>query len=173
MASANRFLNVSVDTKQITRLQAKLSKYGSAAIQQGLKDTKEYLNQDDFKIQMYSDIPAGTPFEFSSDKQRRKVMALLNEQGGPPYDRTYELMRSGVFDVNQGSLWIEYSNSAPYSDYVINPQFQIIGHRKRGWMAINKFVVAQSKQIAKIFQNATKKAWSEMDKFIFGGGAGL
>lgn len=170
---AKPFLNVAIDTKQMTRLQAKLSRYGEAAIQQGLKDTEAYLNEDEFKLQMYPTIPAGTPFQWSSEKQRRAYFATDGFGGGIPYKRTHELMQSGTFHVNSGSLWIEYRNTAPYSRWVINPMFQIIGHIKRGWKPINVFVVAKSKQIASIFQKATKKAWTEMDKFIYGGGAGL
>lgn len=171
--ASNKILDIAVDTKQMTRLRAKLSKYPEIAIQLGLKDTKDYLNQDQFKMQMYPDIPAGTPFQWSSDKQRKAYYATDGFGAGIPYNRTYELMRSGTFNVDLGSLWIEYQNVAPYSKFVIHPSFQIIGHRKRGWQAINKFVVAQSKYIAKIFQNATRKTWQEMDKFITGGSPGI
>lgn len=171
---AKNLIDISVDTNKITALGKKLSRYGPVAIKAGLEAATDYLNDPDFMFGMYPpEVPSGTPFEWSSEAQRKKVMALLTEQGGPPYQRTYELLESGSFSINAGSLWIEYENVAPYSRFVMHPSYMIKGHRARGWKPVNQFVVAKSKDVARVFEKAAKAAWDEQEKFLFGGGAGL
>lgn len=161
VARKDRILDVEVDTKKMNNLQNKLSKYPPFAIQEGLRAAEEYLNNDQFKLSMYPE-ESDEPFLWSSDKQRKAYFASDGFGKGIPYQRTYELMRSGTFAVNAGYLTVEYTNTAPYSNYVINPSMQIIGHKRRGWQPINQFVVAQSKNIARVFQTAARAAWEKL-----------
>jgi hypothetical protein len=157
------FLRISTDTKKITDLQRKMENFPPIAIQAGLKATNDYLNTDEFKESMYAPKASpGTPFDWSSDKQRRAFFATDGFGGGIPTVRTYALAQDGAFSVNEASLWIEYSNTAPYSKYVIHPTFQIVGHIHRGWKPVNKFVVAKSGEIAKVFESAAVAAWKSL-----------
>lgn len=165
-------INMAVDTAKITKLQAKFAKYGPYAIKQGLKAQSAFLNDPNFKSTMYPP-ESNAPFVWSSIAQQRKVMALLREQGGPPYRRTMNLANSGQFNVNEESFWIEYTNTADYAKFVVSSSSQIIGMRKRGWKPVNQFIVAISGKLVPIFKQAALAAWAEMDAFISGGGAGL
>jgi hypothetical protein len=166
-------LNISVDTNKITRLKTKLVKYPPNAIKAGLKAAEDYLNDDQFKMSMYPPSQSGSPFEWSSDKQRKAFFASDGFGGGIPTQRTYELAQQGVFSMNEGYLTVEYQNYAPYNKFVISSNDVIIGHRKRGWQPVNKFVVAKSKDIAKVFEKAVKETWARMESLMFGGGGGL
>lgn len=172
MAKTNKLLDVSVDTKKLTSLKTKLEKYPPAAIKAGLRAAEDYLNDDYFKMSMYPN-ESSEPFQWSSDKQRMAFYASDGFGRGIPTERTYELMNSGTFQINEGYLTVEYRNTAPYSKFVIDPSNQIIGHRKRGWQPINKFVVDKSKDVAKVFEKAAKEAWDKIESLMFGGGAGL
>jgi hypothetical protein len=169
---ANPLLRITTDTNKLTSLKKKLEKYPPAAIKAGLVAAEEYLNTDEFKMSMYPP-ESDEPFEWSSDKQRAAFFASDGFGRGIPTERTHELAQSGVFRVSEGNLWVEYENLAPYSNYVINPSMQIIGHRKRGWKPVNTFVVGRSKEIAKVFEKAAKAAWDNIERFMFGGGGGL
>jgi hypothetical protein len=169
----DKLLNVSVDTKKMNSLQNKLAKYPAVAIKAGLKAAEDYLNDGQFKEQMYPPSQSGSPFEWSSERQRKAFFASDGFGGGIPTQRTYELAQSGTFAINEGYLAVEYQNTAPYSKYVISSNDVIIGHRKRGWKPINQFVVAKSKDIAKVFEKAVKEAWNKMESFMYGSGGGL
>ena len=169
----NQLLDIVVSNDRLTKLQTKLTKYPPAAIKAGLQAAEDYLNDDQFKESMYPPSQAGDPFQWSSDKQRKAFFATDGFGAGIPTQRTYELAQSGVFQINEGYLTVEYTNYAPYSQFVISPTNMIIGHRKRGWQPVNRFVVAKSRDIAKVFEKAAKDAWDKLESFMFGGGGGL
>jgi len=166
-------ISIAIDTAKFTKLQEKFSKYGPYALKSGLNAASSFLNEDNFKNSMYPANKNGGPFHWSSDKQRRYVYANVDL----PYVRTGNLAKSGKFTVNEQSYWIEYSNTFPGWIWVIHPSHQIIGHKERGWPTINKFVVDSAshgnKKLMQEFKKAAINAWTEMDTFIFGGGAGL
>jgi len=162
-------ISMAVDTAKITKLQTKFAKYGPYAIKAGLKAGNDYLNSSDIKYLMYPPSQSGSPFVWSSEKQRRFVFATISL----PSVRTMNLANSGSFKVNETSFWIEYVNSASYAKYVQHPSYQIIGHRMRGWKPVNTFVVSRSSDIVRLFKPAALAAWTEMESFMFGGGAGL
>lgn len=172
MAGIKPIIRITTDTNKMTRLGTKLAKYPAFAIQAGLRAASDYLNEDTFRESMYPP-ESDAPFQWSSEKQRRAYFATDGFGSGIPYKRTHELMLSGAFTVQEGSLWVQYENTAPYSPYVIHPTSQIIGLKKRGWKPVNTFVVAKSRDIAKIFEKAVKDAWKDNENFVFGGGAGL
>lgn len=167
----NKMFDVVVDTKKITSLQNKLSKYGPYAIQQGLEAANEFMNTADFKMGMYPPDQSGAPFSWSSDIQRQAFFASNGFGGGVPHNRTYDLAMEGEFVVSPANLYIEYMNE-PYSNFVIGSSM-IVGHRKRGWRQINQYIVSRSREIANIFRKAALDAWEKAEEFIYGGGAGL
>jgi hypothetical protein len=162
-------INLDVDTAKITKLKTKFAKYGPYAIKMGLKSANDFLNTPTFKRSMYPPSQSGQPFVWSSDKQRRFVFANIRL----PSVRSFALADAGMFTINESSFWIAYTNSAPYSQFVIHPSYQIIGHRTRGWKPVNQFVVKEAPKIVRDFKASAIKAWDEMDAFMYGGGAGL
>jgi hypothetical protein len=162
-------ITLTTDTAKITALKTKFEKYGPYAIRQGLKASSDYLNSPAVKAEMYPANRNGSPFVWSSERQRRFVMATVDL----PYSRTGGLAAAGQFKVNENSFWVEYTNSIPWWKYVLHPSWQIIGHRTRGWVPVNRFVVNQSGKIVPIFKRSALDAWKEMDTFMYSGGAGL
>jgi hypothetical protein len=162
-------ITVATDTAKITRLKDKFAKYPPYAIKQGLGASADYLNSPPVKASMYPPDRNGSPFVWSSERQRRFVMATVDL----PYSRTGGLAQAGEFKVNERSFWVEYTNSVPWWKYVLHPSYQIIGHRTRGWVPVNRFVVSQSGRVVPVFKRAAVDAWDSLESFMFGGGGGL
>lgn len=160
-------LSVTTDTAKLTALKTKLAKYPKFAMLEGLRAASALLNEDSFRESMYPP-ESDEPFTWSSEKQRRAFFATDGFGRGIPTRRTHELMLSGRFRIEESTLWVLYENVAPYSPWVMSPQFQIIGHKKRGWKPVNTFVVGKSKEIARVFTKATKDAWNKMKAYNVG-----
>lgn len=172
---AGKMFDVRIDNQQVSKLKMKLEKYPPFAIEQGLENVNQFLNSDPFKQSMYPESKSGDPFVWSSEKQRRAFFASDGFGRGIPTKRTYELANSGGFTVEKKfqSLYIVYQNTAPYFKWVQGQFSQIIGHIIRGWKPANRFVVDANPIIMERFRDGIRKAWAEMDRFIYGGGAGL
>src|SRR5690242_4009146 len=162
-------INMVVDTAKITKLQQKFAKYPPYAIKAGLKAMSDQMNTPSFKAAMYPPSQSGQPFVWSSERQRRYVMANIKL----PSVRTYQLANSGTFSINEQYFTIEYQNLLEWAKYVIHPSYQIIGHRLRGWQPVNRYIATQSGSLVPLFKPAAVKAWDDMESFMFGGGAGL
>lgn len=164
-------IDIVVDTAKLNRLKEKAGKYAPYAMNAGLNAINGYLNQPSVKQAMYPPSQSGQKFVWSSDKQRRFVFANVSL----PSVRTFNLANAGQFTVNSKYFTIEYKNTSGYSQYVIHPSYQIIGHRMRGWIPINTFIVTKVNRapLMRLFKDAAIKAWDDMDTFIFSGGAGL
>lgn len=174
---ADKLLDIRVDNKQLTRLQDKLSKYPPYAIKKGMEAVQEYLN-DSVLQDLYPPSQTGQSFEWSSDKQRMAYFASDGFGAGIPYSRTYELMTESQFSVEQSSFQgtpyssISFRSNTPYAKFVVSPD-AIVGHIKRGWKPVSTTVMKYNKNIAKVFEQAAKNAYDEMDSFMFGGGGSL
>jgi hypothetical protein len=160
-----------VDNKRLANLSKKLNGFGQYAVKEGLKSSSIYMNTGNFLESMYPPSKSGSPFTWSSDKQRKAFFASNGFGRGIPTVRKYTLVSEGKFTVNK-NLMIEFDFPSPYK-YVISPSSQIIGHNKRGWKVLPAFIRSKSAGIVKAFKNGANQAWKEMDKFITGGGAGL
>ena len=165
--------NIAIDTAAFKRLNDKLKKYPQAAINAGMSAVTEFLEGE--KPKLYPPSQVGKPFEWTSDKQRRYVMMVLREQGGPPYQRTGALADSVkfVYGKSGGMSYIGAESTSPYARFVIGSQDQIIGHRKRGWKPINQFITDRRARVVSIFSKAAKNAWDKIEAFMYGGASGL
>ena len=157
------------DTSRITKLQDKFKKYPPIAIKAGLGAMSEEMNSSSFLMGMYPVSKSGQKFIWSSEKQRKFVMANI----GLPSSRTFDLAMNGTFTIDEKNFWIEYSNLLPWWIYVLHPSYMIIGHKMRGWKPVNEIVKKQSASLVKLFKPAAVKAWDEMESFMYGGGGGL
>lgn len=173
----DKIFDIITDTKNITRLANKFSKYGPVAMQAGIQAVTEYLNSNVLQ-EMYPPETTGQPFEWTSDRQRRAYFASDGFGSGIPYNRSYELMMQSEFVVDQSSFQgtpyssISFQSEAPYAKFVIGPD-AIIGHLKRGWKPVGKLVITRAKPISNVFKEAVLAAWEKQEEFMYGGGAGL
>lgn len=155
-------LDLQYDVTQLAKLREKTSNYPPYALNKGLEVTANYLNTNRHLLSLYPPT-SSQPFIWSSERQRRKVMALL---GGQPYSRTYNLMNSGIFNVNNrpGYLYVYYENFASYAKWVIGQTTQIIGMIARGWKPVNKVISTSDRRddIKELFRYAVINAWNEM-----------
>lgn len=161
---AQKLLDVKVNTSQLAKIKVKLENYPPYVIEQGLESVNTYLNDDTFKESMYPEATPGAPFEWSSDKQQQAFFASNGFGRGIPTQRTYEIANSGAFEVVKKfkSLYITYSNSAPYFKWVQGQFSQIIGHIRRGWKPVNTFVVDNGAIIKERFEAGIKGAWDKI-----------
>lgn len=153
-------LSLDTDVNQIAKIKEKFDKYPPYVIGKGLDAATNYLNNPTFKQSIYPPSQSGQPFIWSSEKQRRYVFANIKL----PSTRTYYLASSGTFvaDKRYSSLYIYYQNVASYAQWVIGNFTQIIGHKARGWKAVNSIVIDKRNDIMREFDNGTKNAWNEM-----------
>ncbi len=89
-----------VDTAKINKLKDKFQKYPPYAIKQGLKASSDYMNTLPFKSAMYPPSQSGQPFVWSTDKQRRFVLANIRL----PSVRTFALADAGEFDAKKTAV---------------------------------------------------------------------
>lgn len=154
-------INSSEVTAQIAKIKDKFDKYPPYAMTKGLNASSNYLNNNFVKQSLYPVSQSGQPFVWSTEKQRRYVMANIRL----PSVRTYNLANSGQFKVNLNfsSLYIYYENTAEYAKWVIGSFTRIIGHITRGWQPVNTMVINKYRgEVVSRFKEAAIKAWDEM-----------
>lgn len=162
-------------TAQVAKLKDKFDRYPVFAIGAGLDASAEYLNTPEVKNSFYPPSQAGSPFQWSSERQRRAFFATNGFGRGIPTVRTMELANSGTFKVNKAysSLYVYYENTASYAKWVIGQFTQIVGHIARGWKPVNTVIVDRERAtVLTKFKAAALAAW-ENDQFVSGGGSGL
>jgi hypothetical protein len=154
-------IKLEADVAQMAKIKGKFDKYPPYALGKGLDAASNYLNNNFVKQSLYPPSQSGERFVWSSERQRRYVMANIKL----PSVRTFNLANSGSFKVNKSfsSLYIYYENIAPYAKWVIGSFTQIIGHITRGWKPVNtKIIEKYRSEIVGRFREAAVKAWDEM-----------
>lgn len=142
-------------TLEANKVVNKLGRFGPFVTKLALNTAASYFNRPEVKESFYPPSQSGSPFAWSSDKQRRYVYA--NEQ--LPYSRTFNLARDGTFRVNEENMRVEYTNTAPGWIFVFHKDFMIIGHRRRGWQPINKAALDKWPSGLDIVKAAVSDAW--------------
>lgn len=145
---------IGIDIAGLSELREKMAKLYPEAADAGVELANEYMLNVE---RLNAPLPyPGQPFTWSSEKQRRYVMAKLREQGGPPYSRTQELSRGWELigsGVNQILV-----NQVPYAKYVKEEGSQIIGMKNRGWKVIQQDTREKAPQIQRKFEAGCKNA---------------
>ena len=73
------------------------------------------------------------PYKWTSEKQRKKVMAMLREDNNLPYQRTNELSDGWTYtETNSDWTRVNIENTTEYGQYVMGDSLQI-GHKADGW----------------------------------------
>lgn len=153
-------ISLQTDVNQIAKIKDKMTKYPPYVIGKGLDAVSSELNSPAYKSSLYPPSQSGSPFVWSSDRQRRYVFANIKL----PSQRTMNLANSGEFKVEKkySSFYVYYQNTASYARWVIGNFTQIIGHITRGWKPVNTNVVDKRSDILSTFDNATKGSWDEL-----------
>ena len=153
-------IDLKTDVNQIAKIKTKIGKYPPYVINKGLEASANYLNSSSVKSSLYPPSQSGSPFIWSSARQRRKVFAM-----GLPSTRSMNLANSGEFKVEKkfSSLYIYYVNTAAYAKWVIGNFSQIVGHVARGWKPVNTIVVDKERnRVISEFEKGTNGAWNEL-----------
>ena len=140
---------IGVDITGIDTLNARLKKLPKEAQNQGVETANAYIVN---LMRTYPPKP-NAPFVWSSEKQRRAVMAKYRsgEAGG----RTQELSRG--WKVVGGGMKQIVANEVPYAVFV-QDEGQIIGHKTNAWQTIAQVIKAKEKGILQKFEEGVRKA---------------
>jgi len=134
-------------------LYQRLKRLPKEAGDAGVEAANEYIvNQ----MQVQPPKPTGK-FQWTSDKQRKYVMAKIREGGY--IGRTQEL-RNAWKTEGKGYNQIVV-NETPYAQFVQDTN-QIIGHKANGWQTVNMVLKNKSKEILKKFEGGVKSALKKL-----------
>jgi hypothetical protein len=97
------------------------------------------------------------PFVWTSDKQRRYVMAKISEGG---YTGRTQALRNSWKTEGKGYEQIVISDS-PYAQFVQDTN-QILGHKINGWVTVNQMLKNKGAEILKRFEAGVKKALKKL-----------
>jgi len=148
---ANSF--VGIDIQGITTLNERLKRLPKEAKDAGVEAANEYI-VDIMKIEP----PKPTrPFVWSSDKQRKYVMAKIREGG---YTGRTQQLRNAWKTVGSGYNQI-VANETPYAEFVQGDN-QIIGHKTNDWKTTTDNLKAKGKEILKKFEGGVKRALKKL-----------
>ena len=140
---------IGVDITGIETINNRLKKLPNEARNQGVETADAYIVN---LMRAYPPKPTGR-FVWSSDKQRKAVMAKLRGAGFP--GRSQELSR-GWKVVGKGWKQI-VANEVPYAVFV-QGESQIVGHRTNSWKTITQVMKKNERKILQKFEEGVRKA---------------
>jgi len=144
---------IGIDIQGIATIQNRLSKLPKEAKDMGVESANEYIVN---LMKVEPPVPHGK-FVWSSDKQRRYVMAKISEGG---YTGRTQRLRNAWQTVGEGYKQMVV-NETPYADYVQGDN-QIIGHKTNNWQTISSNLKNKGKDILKRFDAGVKKALKKL-----------
>jgi hypothetical protein len=130
-------------------LYQRLLKLPKEARDAGVEEANKYLVT---QMQVQPPKPHGN-FQWTSDKQRRYVMAKIKENGY--VGRTQELRNA--WKVSGRGYEQIVINEMPYAQFVQDTN-QIIGHKVNGWQTVNQVLRDKSSEILRKFEAGVKNA---------------
>jgi len=140
---------IGIDIQGITTFNERLKKLPPLAKDMGVEFANEYIVDI-----MKSEPPKPTkPFVWSSEKQRRYIMAKISKGGYT--GRTQEL-RNAWKTVGKGYNQI-VANETPYAEFVQGDN-QIIGHKTNNWKTTADNLKEKGKTILQKFDAGVKSA---------------
>jgi hypothetical protein len=104
-------------------------------MQRAMKRRESRLRQLTLRIVKVEPPPAKHPIRWTSERQRRYVLAKLREEGDLPYQRTHELINAwdAKFQLDGDGGSFAMFNTSPVAPFVIGDRQQIM-HEDTGWM---------------------------------------
>jgi hypothetical protein len=151
MANPNSF--VAIDIQGITTIQERLKRLPDMAKDMGVETANEYI----VNVMKIEPAKPSRPFVWSSDKQRKYVMAKIRR--GEWTGRTQQL-RNGWKTI--GSGWQQMVvNEVPYAEFVQGDN-QIIGHKTNNWKTTADNLKDRGREILAKFDAGVKKALKKL-----------
>jgi len=144
---------VGIDIQGITTLNERLKRLPKEAKDAGVESANEYI----VNIMKVEPPKPNRPFVWSSDKQRRYVMAKIREGG---YTGRTQQLRNAWKTVGTGYNQI-VANETPYAEFVQGDN-QIIGHKTNNWQTTTDNLKAKGKEILKKFDAGVKRALKKL-----------
>jgi hypothetical protein len=104
-------------------------------MQRAMKRRESRLRQLSLRIVRVTPPPAKHPIRWTSERQRRYVMAKLREENNLPYERTNTLVAAwdAKFQLDGDGGAFALFNTSPVAPFVIGDKQQIF-HEDTGWM---------------------------------------
>jgi len=144
---------IGIDIQGIPTIQNRLSKLPKEARDAGVEAANEYI----VNVMKVEPPEPTRPFVWSSDKQRRYVMAKISEGG---YTGRTQQLRNGWRPVGKGDNQIVV-NEVPHAEFVQGDS-QIIGHKSNNWKTISDNLRDKGKEILKKFEGGVKSALKKL-----------
>jgi hypothetical protein len=163
---------VSVDAERLKNLRRNLPKLPDYIKAEGLKAVADQMNAD--KASITPSNSTKLPIQWTSDKQRKYVMAMLRETNNLPYKRTGEMVNSINFEYGKGggSDYVTAETDSPYAQFVVG-QYQQKFHHNTGWRALETWMTSNRRKVMGVFRDATTKAVKEFNRWMYGGAPGV
>jgi hypothetical protein len=145
---------IGIDIQGIATIQNRLSKLPKEAKDMGVESANEYIVN---LMKVEPPVPHGN-FQWSSDKQRRYVMAKISEGG---YTGRTQKLRNAWKPVGEGYNQMVV-NETPYAEFVQGDN-QIIGHKANNWKTIADNLRDKGKEILTKFDAGVKRALKKLN----------
>jgi hypothetical protein len=144
---------IGIDIQGIATIQNRLSKLPKEAKDMGAESANEYIVHA-----MQVEPPKPTqPFVWSSERQRKYVMAHMRENGYA--GRTHRLKNAWT-TVGEGYQQMVV-NETPYAEFVQGDN-QIVGHLLNDWNTIKMILKRNGAEILKKFDAGVKRALKKL-----------
>lgn len=155
-------MTVSVKIEDLEPLTSKLRRLHSMEpVRAGLGEAGEYVKSRLAKYppRRYGPLPGG----FKSDKQRRKVFALIRE-GEIPYRRGLSKGSENLgqrWNVRVSDMTATVGNNASYGPLVQDRRQQAMYHKITGWTTIQDVAEQEGPEVVRIISKHIDKALGE------------
>ena len=148
---------IGFDISGVQTIAERIKRLPKEAADAGVEEANGYIVEFE---RTYPKSRKGQPFAWSSEKQRKFVMAKLRRENNLPYSRTQQLRR-GWKTVGKGSDQIVV-NEVPYAKWVKQKATMIKGHVQRGWTALEDDIRQRARTILKRFEGGVEKVVRKM-----------
>lgn len=145
---------IGIDISGVTTISERLKKLPKEARDLGTESANEYI----VNAMKVEPPKPNRPFVWSSDEQRRYVMAKISK--GEWTGRTQQL-RNAWKTVGKGYNQI-VANETPYAQFVQDTN-QIIGHKTNGWQTWEMVKKSKAAEILRKFDAGVKKALKKLN----------
>lgn len=153
---------VGLDITGLEAVSSILSQLPAEAADGGVELANEYLVDALHEYPPYSHVPISAVGGFVSDKQRRKVMAMIRSgEITPGQSNRTQRLAQGWQVMGTGANQIVI-NEVPYGVYEYDPSQQTQMHMLQGWQIMPEFLQNRMDQIIRKFSAGVKNAISKL-----------
>ena len=153
---------ITIDVKGSANIAKKLQYLYPEIASAGVERASAFMLEVETDVsRAYAPPPyAGQPFVWSSERQRRYVMAKLRAEGGPPYVRKYTLLHGWRLQGSGENMTVV--NAVAYAKFVKTKEAQIVGMKARKWQTIDVDLAKRKSWTSRKFNEAARDVIQEM-----------